>query len=1141
MGSNKFCLNDNKKGKGLTQGKCGFDKKALWKFISLGGKYIIISKSKNVMNLRKGLKVNGNSIIAMHRHNGYNQKWLVDVQKNGVATFKNFYSSKCLDNSGSNKKGNIYIQWECKPGNENQIFYIINPYKKTTELTKLSVKQKISMRKFKMPSGWFNFLGDTGLCLTDNGKGKKVSQNKCTKKSNNFWKFVKISNELYSIVSKSGTVLTNLQSLKKNGNPIISWDNQKGNNQKWQVLPLANGKILLRNPEAAKCVDVDGNIKEDSKHILYECSTDKKMQQFSLKSLSGKSLKAKKEKIIKKKLDAKKAAKKVESIFKYKKTDEKSKDKKDDKNDKNKTCPCANKKNPFEPKKSPAKDKPKKVNNFKAPKGFVNIIGKDKLCIISASKGGIITQGKCGDYSDALWKVTKLEKGVFSIVSKNGNALENKEGKNAMNNPVVSNKYKKAPNQKWNFHNIKDKKIMIENSATKKCIDISKKAKAGNGYIINDCLKGNEGEHFRFQTAIGKVIKAKKISPKKKAKILKKKLMKKITDAKKRKKIQKKFNKLKRKIRKNSIKKGKKVISKKIKKLQKKGKKDKAKKLKKILKEVKKAPKKGKKNQKQILKKIKKATKKSKKAIQKRIKKLIKSGKSKKAEKLNKTLKKIIKKQKAKKIRKIAKRKARKEKRDKGKHLEYIGDPTKVNNKKLILPKGYINIVGKTGFCISNSHKPVKSLCSNKKKLIWRIIPTGANEFNIKNDNGIFLANKNGAKKNGNPIVAIKSNKGEKSKDPSMTWSFTSVGNGDYIIYNPKTKMCLDTTNKTNEGSGYKLMKCKEIQRNNNQLFSLNIIKPEYASKKKSDPELLKLGRKYVQIIGANNLCIKSTGEGSPLEQSKCENNDLELWRITPMGENEFYLQNKAGFQLSIRNSAKNPKGILGNHLTLNTEKFTIVNLKAGRFMLKNNSVNKCVDTEGKPKEGGVYAMFKCKNNDDGQTFKFREPTTVSVNRNWINIVGPGPEYLCVKNAGKGKKLVQATCNDSAEMLWKFEVLNGDTFIIVNKKDQSVFDLLNSKKFKGNAVVSFKRNNSKSQRWNIQHLTKGKLLIRNQISGRCFDNTGKAKINGLYRIWDCNKKSRNQWYRLQYARPGKLFIYFILFYIIYIIFLILFI
>ena len=87
----------------------------------------------------------------------------------------------------------------------------------------------------------------------------------------------------------------------------------------------------------------------------------------------------------------------------------------------------------------------------------------------------------------------------------------------------VYNKYKKAPNQKWNFHNIKDKKIMIENSATKKCIDISKKAKAGNGYIINDCLKGNEGEHFRFQTAIGKVIKAKKISPKKKAKILKKK------------------------------------------------------------------------------------------------------------------------------------------------------------------------------------------------------------------------------------------------------------------------------------------------------------------------------------------------------------------------------------------------------------------------------------------------------------------------------------------------------------------------------------------------------------------------------------------------------------------------------------------
>jgi hypothetical protein len=148
----------------------------------------------------------------------------------------------------------------------------------------------------------------------------------------------------------------------------------------------------------------------------------------------------------------------------------------------------------------------------------------------------MLTQGKCGNYSDALWKITKLDKWVYSIISKNGNALENKDGKNTFNNPIISNKYLKSPNQKWNFHNIRGNKIMIENVVTKKCVDVAKKALKGNGYVQSDCLKGNDGEHFNFQTLVGSRIKTKKISPQKKAKILKKKLMKKISDGKKKKK-----------------------------------------------------------------------------------------------------------------------------------------------------------------------------------------------------------------------------------------------------------------------------------------------------------------------------------------------------------------------------------------------------------------------------------------------------------------------------------------------------------------------------------------------------------------------------------------------------------------------------
>ena len=136
-GPGKFCINDNKRGKGLSQGPCGTHKKALWKFLSLGGKYIIVSKTGRVINDKKGLKTNGNLIISFDRHNGYNQKWLVDMKKDGALSLTNYFSSKCLDNSGSKKKGSFYVQWDCKSGNANQVFYIINPVKKSNRINKV--------------------------------------------------------------------------------------------------------------------------------------------------------------------------------------------------------------------------------------------------------------------------------------------------------------------------------------------------------------------------------------------------------------------------------------------------------------------------------------------------------------------------------------------------------------------------------------------------------------------------------------------------------------------------------------------------------------------------------------------------------------------------------------------------------------------------------------------------------------------------------------------------------------------------------------------------------------------------------------------------------------------------------------------
>ena len=289
-GPNSFCINDTPRGEGLVQGICGQEPKALWRFRSYGGKYVIIGKSNRVINNKLGLKNDGNQVISMVRHNGYNQKWYVEFLKDGAFMLKNYYSEKCVDNSDSSKLGSIYIQWECKLGYKNQIFYLIDPFWKPPTLSKLPVDQKIAMNLFKMPVGWVNLLGQTGLCVTETGKGTQLQQKKCSEKDENFWRCKKIATDVYTVTSRTGKVLTNNQSLTKNGNPVISWEDLKGNNQKWNVITLSNGKILLRNPEAAKCLDIDGNVKEGANHILYECSNTKDSQMLAIKSESEKEI-----------------------------------------------------------------------------------------------------------------------------------------------------------------------------------------------------------------------------------------------------------------------------------------------------------------------------------------------------------------------------------------------------------------------------------------------------------------------------------------------------------------------------------------------------------------------------------------------------------------------------------------------------------------------------------------------------------------------------------------------------------------------------------------------------------------------------------------------------------------------------------
>jgi hypothetical protein len=1246
-GPGNFCLNDSQKGKGITQGECGLNENALWRFISIGGNYIIEGKSKRVINDQLGKTQNGNPIISMDRHNGYNQKWVVHFKKNGALHLKNLYSERCLDNSNSKKSGSIYIQWTCTEGNQNQVYYLTPPDAARTGLTELTVDQKIMMHKFKMPTGWINFLGNTGLCLTENGKDKTVTQQVCSKEGKNNWKFKKVGNELYTVESKNGLVLTNQYSITNNGNSVIASNDKRQNNQKWNVIPLPNGKILLRNPESAKCVDIDGDIKAGALHLIFECGLDKNSQLLEIRSFTGLPINIINDNILNQ------SPNDITRIFKKG----------------NKTCTC----------------KKKKTKKFRFPKDFVNIVGKGDLCVISAAAGGNLTQGQCGEYSDALWKVTRLEKGNYLIVSKNGMVIENENGASQTSNPIVSGKVSNAINQRWTFHNIKGNKFMIEQFGTKLCMDISREAKKGNGYVQNDCLKGNEGEHFIFISSSGEKIETKQakrtikndnkeqeIQRKqendfKLARLQKKMKGEKLTetenkiekaikyvtekiqkakDPQKKKDLEKVLEDIKTarykgnaemehyiivykdiitevtieeyeksllnireeikklgknadkkqldilmkkeekvikrimKLRKKEIKKTKKFINKlKAKKTE--NTKGKLKEMKKKIKVQKKLLGKERKEEVQIIKKeIKKLNREGKKAEAKKLKKEIKivnkeiikekkkeikrlekkkvvlekigktkiTGKlEKKLQKLNKTIKKENQKKKVAKKVKEVKRTINQEinnlnqkgNTEKAKLLENIltdikkntNNPEKTIKKiekaelrvvniakttdniveeKNTIPEGYVNIVTATGKCIKNGKKTNYSYCGNRKGLSWKLNLVGENEYQIQSDDGKLLTNNYG-----NEIVII--NQETTGRDESNIWKFEQIKKGQFIIINPSTNKCLETTNISNKGSIFTLEECKSS--NNYQSYSFDIVVPEDLSKIKSDQELLEISRHWIQIVGSEELCLKSVGEGSALEQTKCQNNELELWRLIPMGENEYIIQNKAGFKISVRNESKNPKSIMSKYSTSNNEKFNII-YKSGKYMIKNNSLDKCIDTDGKPKQSGIYQMFKCKDDEEGQYFKFIKPTSVHLIEEYIQIVGPN--FHCLKNNGKGKKLSQEECNDNPEFLWKFEIVQGNTFIIVSKLDESVIDLSDGKFFKGNSLITFERQNYETQKWIVHKHKKGIISIKSEASGTCLD-AGKITKGSNYRIWDCSKKHRSQKFRQEYARPGIYF------------------
>merc|ERR1711957_956349 len=132
-------------------------------------------------------------------------------------------------------------------------------------------------------------------------------------------------------------------------------------------------------------------------------------------------------------------------------------------------------------------------------------------------------------------------------------------------------------------------------------------------------------------------------------------------------------------------------------------------------------------------------------------------------------------------------------------------------------PKGWFNIVGTTGLCVSaknNKGRLVQQTCGDSDDLLWSTEPQG-DGIVIKNKTGRVIDNADQNTYNGNQILG-----NTRNNSPAQIWAVESVGHGDHVHFrNLQRNKCIDDTGRHAVGSVYRLWYCNND--NKNQWFKL--------------------------------------------------------------------------------------------------------------------------------------------------------------------------------------------------------------------------------------------------------------------------------------------------------------------------------
>merc|ERR1712032_671223 len=131
---------------------------------------------------------------------------------------------------------------------------------------------------FRVPKGYVMIRGRGNFCIKT-GRNQRITQTRCSGKSNVMWRFVKYGGR-YIIQNRNGYVLDNYAFKKNNGGPIYAWKRNNKNNQRWSIISLGRGKFELRGSHSGKCLDNTGKARNKQPYHQWSCSGGNANQHF---------------------------------------------------------------------------------------------------------------------------------------------------------------------------------------------------------------------------------------------------------------------------------------------------------------------------------------------------------------------------------------------------------------------------------------------------------------------------------------------------------------------------------------------------------------------------------------------------------------------------------------------------------------------------------------------------------------------------------------------------------------------------------------------------------------------------------------------------------------------------------------------